>query len=112
VSLTQPRREGTSSYEIVEASPQFRAVRRRLAGFVVPVTIGFLAWYLGFVLLSAFAPDLMATPVLGDVNLGLCLGILQFATTLALTTWYAGWARGSMDPMVDQLREDLERGGR
>ncbi len=44
--------------------------RSRLRGFVFPVTAGFLAWYLLYVLLASFATDFMATPVLGNINLG------------------------------------------
>lgn len=50
-------------WEAAERSPEFReliAARRR---FVLPATVFFLAWYIGFILLAGYAPDFMARSV-------------------------------------------------
>ena len=51
---------GGASYEEVQAGPEFAALRRRLRHFVFPLTAIFLAWYFLYVLLSTYAPDVMA----------------------------------------------------
>lgn len=61
-------------HERVQAGPEFIELRRRLRRFVFPMTAAFLLWYLAFVLLASYARDLMATPVLGRLNLGLVIG--------------------------------------
>ena len=73
-------------YEHVQASPEFAELRSRLRRFVFPMSAAFLLWYLIFVLLASYAPGLMAVPVLGNINVGLILGLLQFVSTFAIAT--------------------------
>jgi uncharacterized membrane protein (DUF485 family) len=95
-------------HERVQAGPEFRALRRRLRGFAFPMSAAFLLWYLAFVLLASYARDLMATPVFGEVNLGLVIGLAQFATTFALTAGYVRYARRRLDPLAEQIRATIE----
>lgn len=88
--------------------PLFRKLRTSQRKFVFPLAAFFLLWYLAYVLLAAFAPDFMATPVLGNINIGIILGLLQFVSTFAITTWYVSFANRVLDPMATQLRDDLE----
>ena len=48
--------------------PRFVDLRRRFRNFVFPMTVAFLAWYLLYVVLSAFARDFMDTKVVGNIN--------------------------------------------
>lgn len=95
---------GAPDFVALQDSADFRELRRRITIFVVPATCGFLLWYLGYVALSAYAPDLMGTPVIGVINLGLLFGILQFVSTIVLTLTYARYARRRLDPQVDAVR--------
>lgn len=96
--------QGNPDFAAIQRSDDFRELRRRIAIFVLPATTAFLAWYLGYVALSAYAPEFMATRVLGVLNTGLLLGLLQFATTIALTLAYARYARRRLDPQVAAVR--------
>jgi uncharacterized membrane protein (DUF485 family) len=109
--IGHPGPERVITYEAVQGSREFRQIRRRFRRFAVPTVIAFLSWYFVYVALAAFFPDLMATPVLGNINLGLCLGLLQFVSTFTVTTLYLRWARTTLDPMVDKIRDRLEQGG-
>ncbi|MEV8443039.1 DUF485 domain-containing protein [Actinosynnema sp. NPDC051121] len=95
---------GEPDFAALQASADFRELRRRTMIFVAPATCGFLLWYLGYVALSAYAPDFMGTQVWGVLNIGLLFGLLQFATTIALTLGYARYARRKLDPQVDAVR--------
>lgn len=95
---------GAPDFVALQDSADFRELRRRITVFVIPATCGFLLWYLGYVALSAYAPDLMGTPVVGVINLGLLFGILQFVSTITLTLTYARYARRRLDPQVDAVR--------
>ena len=111
MSTAPSSRTGGTPYEEVQASDEFVELRRRFRRFVFPVTVGFLAWYLLFVLMSAYAKDFMATKVVGNINVGIIFGLLQFVSTFAITTAYMRWADREFDPTADALRERLEAGG-
>lgn len=92
-------------FTTIQHSPEFRALRSRLKWFVFPATAFFLIWYVGYVIAAAYFPEFMAKQVWGEVNIGLLLGLGQFATTLALTSLYVRFARRTVDPRVDRIRE-------
>ncbi|GAA2833581.1 uncharacterized membrane protein (DUF485 family) [Leucobacter komagatae] len=94
-------------YEKFQASPEFQELKRRLRSFVFPLTAAFLAWFLLYVLLGAFAHEFMARPFLG-LNVAIWLGLLQFVTTFAITTAYVMFANKRIDPRTEALRADLE----
>ena len=106
LELTDEQR--ATLHERVHAGPEFRALRRRMRTFTFPLAAAFLLWYLAFVLMASYARDLMATPVLGTVNLGLVIGLAQFATTFALTACYVRYARRHLDPLAEQIRAEVE----
>ncbi len=110
MSTAPTRRGGGTSYEEVQASEEFAQLRKRFRRFVFPVTGLFLAWYFLYVILAAYADDFMSTKVLGNINIGLILGLLQFVSTFAITMIYARWADREFDPTADRLREHMESG--
>jgi uncharacterized membrane protein (DUF485 family) len=96
----------------VQATPEFAQLRRRVRGFAFPVTAAFLLWYLAYVLLASYARDLMATPLLGAINLGLVIGLLQFVSTFVIAMVSVRHARRRIDPLADRIRDRVEGGGR
>ena len=110
MSLPQSGQGNVSGYELVYVSREFRTLRRRLGSFVVPATALFLGWYFLYVLTAAFAPGFMRIRVLGDMNVGLCFGALQFVSAFAITIAYRRWARRNVDPMSHRIRHRLEAG--
>jgi uncharacterized membrane protein (DUF485 family) len=110
--MSPPRsgRGAVSGYEIVHASREFRTLRRRLGSFAVPAAALFLGWYFLYVLTAAFAPGFMRISVFGEVNVGLCFGVLQFVSTFAITIGYRRWAQRNLDPMSHRIRHRLEAG--
>ncbi|MGE3287384.1 MAG: DUF485 domain-containing protein [Pseudonocardia sp.] len=98
----------TEDWQNVQASPEFAELRGRLRRFVFPVTALFLGWYALYVLLATYAPGFMSIPVLGNINVGLIMGLLQFVSTFAITAWYVRFADRRLDPLSASLREQLE----
>ena len=92
----------------VQQSEEFGQLRRNFRGFAIPMTIAFLVWYLLYVVLAIYAPGFMSTPVAGNINLGLVLGLLQFVTTFGITAAYVAFANRTLDPQATALREELE----
>ncbi|MFI9365717.1 DUF485 domain-containing protein [Kitasatospora sp. NPDC053057] len=91
--------------QLIDDSEEFRTLRRSFRSFAFPVTIGFVLWYLLYVLLSCYAPGLMGTRVLGHINVALVLGLLQFVTTFVIAGWYARYADRRIDPPAAAIRE-------
>jgi uncharacterized membrane protein (DUF485 family) len=110
VSTTPTRPSGGTSYEEVQSSAEFAELRARFRRFVFPMTGLFLAWYFLYVVLAAYASDFMGTKVLGDINIGLIFGLLQFVSTFVITMIYARWADREFDPTATRLREHIEAG--
>lgn len=112
MSVTQSASRRVSAYEVVHASREFRGLRRHFGSFVVPAIGVFLGWYFLYVICAAFAPNFMKTPLFGDVNVGMCFGILQFVLTFIVTLTYLRWGRRKFDVQATRLRTRLEQGRR
>ncbi len=98
-------------YLTAQQSAGFQDLRRRYRRWVIPVTVASLAWYFLFVLLAAYAPGFMSQPVVGNINVGLVMGLLQFVTTFVVTTLYVRYADRVLDPASARIREEMESGG-
>lgn len=94
----------------MQESDEFDQLRQRFRKFSFPLSVAFIVWYLGYVLLSTYAVDFMKTTVVGNVNLGIVLGLLQFVTTFTITWLYIRHANKNLDPIATKLREKLEAG--
>ncbi len=98
-------------WKAIERSPEFReliAARRR---FVLPATIFFLAWYLGFILLAGYAPDFMARSVYEGLTVGYCLALTQFVMVGALGIMYLRRAARVYDPLAERVRRAASAAG-
>jgi len=100
------------NYVAVQASPEFVALRKTLRGFIFPMTIAFFLWYALYVILSAYARDFMGTKVVGNINVALIFGLLQFVTTFLIAWLYARFAARRLDPVADKIRSEMEGGAR
>ena len=99
-----------SDYERIAATAEFSELRRRYRGFVFPATAAFLVWYLLYVVMSMWAPDFMGTKVVGNINVALVFGLLQFVTTFLLAWLYSQYSTRQLDPLARQLTAEFEKG--
>ena len=97
-------RNDQPDFTAIHTSEEFTELRRRFRRFVFPMTALFFLWYLGYVLLAAYARSFMSQRVFGTVHVGLVLGLLQFVSTLAITAGYLRFARRRLDPQVAIIR--------
>ncbi|GAA4560249.1 DUF485 domain-containing protein [Planotetraspora kaengkrachanensis] len=98
----------SSVYEEMQASEQFQELRRRYRSWAFPMTVAFLAWYLLYVVLSGFARGFMGTKLLGEINVALVFGVLQFVSTFLIAWAYSRHAAAKLDPLADELRAQVE----
>ena len=92
-------------YDRLHDSAEFTELRRRYRGFVIPATVAFLVWYLLYVACSNWANDFMATKVVGNINIALVFGLLQFVTTFLLAWLYSRFSTSKLDPLARELDE-------
>lgn len=100
------------AYERIHASPEFRELRKRYLGFAFPMTVAFMAWYLLYVVASNWAGGLMDTKVIGNINVALVFGLLQFASTFLIAWLYARHANRNLDPAAERLRDEYNEADR
>lgn len=101
--------DDTVDYVAFQQRPEFQRLRTTQRRFVFPLAVFFLLWYVAYVLVAAYAPEFMATPLIGNVNVGIVLGLLQFVTTFGITMWYVRFANRTLDEQSSTLRGELER---
>ena len=108
-TLSDVNEEDTAAvYQRAYDSKEFHELRRRLASFVIPISVAFLLWYVLYVLLATYAHDFMSQKLFGNINVALVMGLGQFVTTLAITWAYVRFANNTIDPMATELREHIE----
>jgi uncharacterized membrane protein (DUF485 family) len=98
-----PRRD--IDWEAIEASPEFQELVRTRRSFVVPATIFFLSWYMGFIVLAAYAVDFMSERVYQGLTVGYCLALTQFVMVLVLGIMYLRRADRVYDPLAARAIE-------
>jgi uncharacterized membrane protein (DUF485 family) len=101
-----------SAYTEVERSERFQELKRRHRSIVFPLTGIFLAWYFLYVLLADYAHGFMSHKLVGNINVGLVMGLLQFVSTFAIAAIYVSYANKNLDPVAAELRDELEGGAR
>jgi uncharacterized membrane protein (DUF485 family) len=108
--VADPRTQGTRQdrvqqeiYEHLHQTSEFRELRARYRGFAIPATVAFLAWYLLYVMMSNWAGDFMGTKLIGNINVALVFGLLQFVSTFGIAWLYARHANKELDPLAEGL---------
>ena len=98
--------EPVYDWERIERSPEFQELVRKRRSFVVPATIFFLSYYMGFILLCGYAQDFMASSVYEGLTVGYCLALTQFLMVFVLGIMYLRKADRDYDPLAREGRRD------
>jgi uncharacterized membrane protein (DUF485 family) len=110
VTTEVPSSSSTERYRAVQQSEEFQQLRSKLRRFIFPMTVAFFLWYALYVLLSAYARDFMAVKIVGNINVALLFGLLQFASTFLIAWYYSRYAAQKLDPLADDIRAKLDKG--
>ena len=92
-----------ADWEAIERSDEFQELMSKRRSFVVPATIFFLTWYMGFILLAGYAPDFMGNSVYEGLTVGYCLALTQFVMVFVLGIWYLRKSDSTFDPLADKV---------
>ena len=109
MSASDDREAIAVDWEEVERSAEFQALVRSRRSFVVPATAFFLAWCSLYVLLAAYARDLMATQLVPGLTVGFALALSQVLMTWVITFLYLRKSDRELAPLE---RRAAERAGR
>ena len=94
----------------VMRGPAFQELVRSRSAFAWTLSIVMLAVYLGFIVLVAFAKDLMATKIAGGTtSLGIVLGLAVIVLCFVLTGIYVVRANSRFDDLTRQVKAGLRR---
>ena len=89
-------------WEAIEGTPEFQELVKKRRSFVVPGTIFFLAWYMGFILLTAYAEGLMSERIYEGLTVGFVLALTQFLMVLVLGLMYLRRSERVYDPLAEK----------
>ncbi|MFJ5667670.1 DUF485 domain-containing protein [Micromonospora chalcea] len=102
-----PAESAAKRYLAVQRSDEFAGLRRALRGFIFPMTVAFFLWYALYVILSAYARGFMGTKLIGNINVALIFGLLQFVSTFLIAWLYSRFANRRIDPVADRIRDEI-----
>jgi len=92
-----------TTWQEVQDSADFQALRRSFRRFVFPMTAAFLLWYFAYVLLAAYATEFFTIQVFGNVNVGILFGLGQFLSTAIITIAYVRWTGRNLDDQAAEI---------
>lgn len=96
-------------WEATQSSSKFQKLKKSYRGFAFPLTLAFLVWYFLYVILTAFAREWISTPVFGNVNIALILGVLQFVSTFAIAWLYERHSSHKLDAPSEEIKHEVEK---
>jgi uncharacterized membrane protein (DUF485 family) len=92
----------------VKRDPEFLALQKRRSRFAWTLSAAMVVIYFGFILVVAFAPALLATPIAGGTTtLGIPLGIGVILAAFVLTGIYVRRANTDFDVATQRIIERL-----
>ncbi|MFC4169069.1 DUF485 domain-containing protein [Teichococcus aestuarii] len=97
-----------TSHERILRSPKFQALVRQRSGFAWILSALMLGLYFGFIVLVAFAKELMAVRIGGSVvTLGILLGLGVIVAAFVLTGIYVVRANSRFDELTRSLQDEV-----
>lgn len=84
--------------------PEFQALMRAKKRFIVPTFVFFVVYYFALPILVGYAPTLMATPVIGPVNIAYLFALSQF-----FVAWFIAWLYTRRAARFDEMAKTVLR---
>ncbi|BDH47512.1 inner membrane protein YjcH [Salmonella enterica subsp. enterica serovar Choleraesuis] len=97
-------------YQRIEDSAQFRELVEKRQRFAGILSLIMLVIYIGFILLIAFAPEWLGTPLGPDTNVtrGIPIGIGVIVVSFVLTGIYVWRANGEFDRLNNAVLSEVK----
>lgn len=93
-----------SSHEKIEQDPNYQELVRRRSSLGWTLSLIMLIIYFGFILLVAYAPKFLGTPLgTGVMTIGIPIGLLVIVSAFLLTGIYVSKANSKYDPLIRKI---------
>jgi uncharacterized membrane protein (DUF485 family) len=93
-----------SSLEAIEKNPKYQQLVSERRSLGLWLTAAMCVIYYGFILLVAFAPGFLGTPLAGGVTtIGIPLGLLVILSAFVLTGVYVRRANSTYDDLTQEI---------
>jgi uncharacterized membrane protein (DUF485 family) len=102
VSIGKPSPPSRAEWNRIAESKGFRDLMAVKKVFIVPAFIFFVVYYFALPVLVGYAPQFMATKVVGQVNLAYLFALSQFFMAWIIAALYVRAANG-----FDRLSKDI-----
>src|SRR5438552_16481016 len=95
------------SHQAIQRDPDYQELVRRRSSFGWTLSLIMLVIYFGFILLVAYAPKFLGTPIgTGVTTIGIPIGLSVIVLAFVLTGIYVRKANSSYDVLIRQIVED------
>ena len=92
------------AYRKIEQHPKYWDLVRRRRNLGLTLSAIMLAIYLGFILLVAYAPAFLATPIAGGLTtIGIPVGLFVIVSAFLLTGIYVWRANAVLDTLTHEI---------
>ncbi|MBC3944802.1 DUF485 domain-containing protein [Erwinia persicina] len=97
-------------YQRIEKSARFKELVRKRQSFATLLSVIMLVLYVGFILLIAFAPAWLGTPLHEGTNVtrGIPIGVGLIVISFLLTGVYVWRANGEFDRLTRELLKEVK----
>ena len=109
VAETAESQDSLSMWDRIAASREFQDLMAAKRVFIVPAFVFFVVYYFALPVLVGYAPELMSTKVIGQVNLAYLFALSQFLVAWLIAGLYVK-AANSFDRLSKDIVEKAENG--
>src|SRR5450631_1305597 len=95
-----------SNYEGIKQNPDYKELIRRRSSLGWSLSLVMLVIYFGFILLVAYAPKFLGTPLgTGVTTIGIPIGLFVIVSAFVLTGIYVSKANSKYDTLIRRIVE-------
>lgn len=96
-----------ASYKTIMNNPKFKTLVSERSSLAWALSIAMLVIYFGFILLVAYAPKFLGTPIgSGVMTIGIPIGLFVIISAFILTGIYVRKANARFDDLTRQIVEE------
>jgi uncharacterized membrane protein (DUF485 family) len=99
-----------AAYAKIGQSPKFQELVRQRSRLAIILSVTMLVIYFGFILLVAYAPGFLGTPIssAGVTTMGVPIGLFVIVSAFVLTGVYVAKANTTFDQMNEEILREFE----
>jgi uncharacterized membrane protein (DUF485 family) len=102
------RDTSATDWDRIAESPEFKDLMSTKKMFIIPAFVFFVVYYFALPVLVGYAPNFMATKVIGNINLAYLFALSQF-----FMAWIIAWlyvkAAGGFDKLAQDIIAKVEK---